>query len=104
MRHPHSPGRRTNVRSTWQSALLAAILTSSLAAPTSAQDSIDAVLRQLRPGQVVRVTTDDQHRVEGRILAVEGGPRLLRLEGIETPLAQAASTPCGSAAERPRPG
>jgi hypothetical protein len=34
------------------------------------------------------VTTDDHHRVEGRILALEGGPRLLRLEGIETPLAQ----------------
>jgi hypothetical protein len=87
MRYPYQPGRRTNVRSIWQSALLAAILTPSLAAPIGAQDSIDAVFGRLTPGQVVRVTTAGQGRVAGRIVEIETGPRLLRLEGIETPLA-----------------
>ncbi|MGH7534173.1 MAG: hypothetical protein ACREMG_01165, partial [Gemmatimonadales bacterium] len=53
----------------------------------SAQDSIDAVLGQLRPGQVVRVTTAGQGRVAARILELETGPRLLRLEGIPSPVA-----------------
>jgi hypothetical protein len=90
MHMPHRARRRTKSPSMWRPTLLAAALAFPLAGALRAQDSIDTVLGRLTPGQVVRVMTDDRRRVQGRILAIEGGPRRLRLEGVETPVSPGA--------------